>query len=74
MTNTLRTRLVPADARLPLTEHVASVAWGARGVGKPKGIRREPKAYEDDAGEARSERSGPQSLTRAPQATDVAGV
>ncbi len=33
-----------------------------------------PTPYKDDEGGVRSEGSGPQSLPRAPQATDAAGV
>ncbi|CAB3704841.1 hypothetical protein LMG3431_05634 [Achromobacter pestifer] len=64
----------PAAVRLQPTQPGAVVAGGARGVDKPEGIRREPQAYEDDEGEVRSERSGPQSLTRAPPATTAPGV
>ena len=53
---------------------VALVAWAARGVDQPEGIRREPKADEDEDGEVRSEGSGPQSLPRAAQAANVTGV
>ncbi|MNR19280.1 hypothetical protein D3C85_1360630 [compost metagenome] len=71
---TSRTPPVPADIRFQPPEPAASGAPNAWGVDEPKGIRREPKAYEDDAGEARSEGSGPKSLTRAFGAPDAAGV
>ena len=45
----------------------------ARNLDAPEGIRREPKAYEDDNGEVRSEGSGPQSWARAATAIAAAG-
>ena len=45
----------------------------ARNLDAPEGIRREPKAYEDDNGEVRSEGSGPQSWARAIRPTPLAG-
>ena len=39
----------------------------------PEGIRREPKAYEDDDGAVRSERSGPQSWAPASQPARAQG-
>gem|GEM_PF-1413558 len=74
VTRTLRTAPSPAPVKIQPPKPGVAVAWGARGVDKPEGIRREPKADEDDDGAVRSEGSGPQSLTRAPQATATPGV
>ncbi len=64
----------PATGKLQPLEPGAAVARGERGVDKPEGNRREPKADEVDEGEVRSEGSGPQSWPRSPRAAAVPGV
>ncbi len=64
----------PATGKLQPLEPGAAVARGERGVDKPEGNRREPKADEVDEGKVRSEGSGPQSWPRSPRAAAVPGV